>query len=86
METARSCVDRQVSARYLALGALVVGGFALGLAGAGGARRPAVARGVPAADGFDVPVGNRDGDGYYDAQPFGTNDPTAFIRAHRPPR
>jgi len=28
---------------------------------------------VPVADGFDFPVGAPDGDGYYDAQPFGTN-------------
>lgn len=26
-----------------------------------------------ADDGFDFPVGDRDGAGYYDAQPFGTN-------------
>jgi murein DD-endopeptidase MepM/ murein hydrolase activator NlpD len=29
---------------------------------------------VPVADGFDFPVGAPDGDGYYDAQPFGEND------------
>jgi murein DD-endopeptidase MepM/ murein hydrolase activator NlpD len=27
----------------------------------------------PPCDGFDFPVGAPDGDGYYDAQPFGTN-------------
>jgi murein DD-endopeptidase MepM/ murein hydrolase activator NlpD len=28
----------------------------------------------PACDGFDLPVGPPDADGYYDAQPFGQND------------
>lgn len=29
---------------------------------------------VPTTDGFDFPVGAPDGVGYYDAQPFGTNE------------
>lgn len=29
---------------------------------------------LPACDGFDFPVGPPDGDGYYDAQPFGENE------------
>lgn len=31
---------------------------------------------LPACDGFDFPVGPPDSHGYYDAQPFGTNDHT----------
>lgn len=45
--------------RAVAIGAMVVA------CACGDARRP--------DDGFDFPVGDRDGAGYYDAQPFGTN-------------
>jgi len=39
-----------------------------------GAMRSSTAASAPACDGFDFPVGAPDAVGYYDAQPFGTND------------
>lgn len=38
------------------------------------ASAPTPAPDTPTCDGFDFPVGPPDGEGYYDAQPFGTAD------------